>query len=49
MGAGSRSGGFQGRVDGDLEPDGFQEKAPVRPRFLEIRYHIGCAIRAALP
>ncbi|WP_437938138.1 OsmC family protein [Sorangium sp. So ce341] len=31
--------GFRVRVDGDLDPDGFQEKAPVRPGFLEIRCH----------
>lgn len=27
-------------VEGDLDPDGFLEKAPVRPGFQEVRYHI---------
>jgi uncharacterized OsmC-like protein len=27
-------------IEGDLDPDGFMEKADVRPGFLEIRYHI---------
>ncbi|AKU25224.1 OsmC family protein [Anoxybacillus geothermalis] len=32
--------GVQVHVEGDLDPDGFMEKADVRPGFLEIRYHI---------
>jgi uncharacterized OsmC-like protein len=32
--------GSQVHVEGDLDPDGFMEKADVRPGFLEIRYHI---------
>ncbi|PJZ64514.1 OsmC family peroxiredoxin [Leptospira wolffii] len=31
---------FQIYVDGDLDLDGFQELAPVRPGFSEIRYRI---------
>jgi len=32
--------GFRVRVEGDLDPDGFQGKAPVRPGFLEVRYRL---------
>jgi uncharacterized OsmC-like protein len=32
--------GSQVHVEGDLDPDGFMEKADVRPGFLEVRYHI---------
>ncbi len=32
--------GFRVRVEGDLDPDGFMEKAPVRPGFQEIRARI---------
>jgi uncharacterized OsmC-like protein len=32
--------GSQVRVEGDVDPDGFLEKADVRPGFQEIRYHI---------